>query len=281
MTFLIPLDGKPHSQQSVDLLQRVFDICNADVTLLHVLEEPQSFHYLSNATDSSSSGKKAKARMAMQALLDEVSGPLAGMGAKVDTLIESGSPAAVIKKVAASIRASVIISVRGKNPPKKVMRRGSITSELLRLPVEATSILARKPKTLSAKPIVSILLDGSTESHRLVCKVGPLIKHGVTLKVVATNPEDSPFLDRINGGKGDNLDYRLVLNELTEKGVPTELVKLDCSVFDWLASNGSIDLLLMARSREGVLNQNLLKTSAGEIYFNSSVSTGLYSDGLT
>lgn len=131
---LVPVDFSTDSLRAAEYAKNFAAPFGAQLVLLHVIEP---IYYASPADMYAASPNLAllieEQRKAAQAQLEQLAQKLSGQGAKVQTLLKSGSPAQVIADTAKRIKADLIVmATHGRTGLAHVLL-GSVAERVVRL----------------------------------------------------------------------------------------------------------------------------------------------------
>jgi universal stress protein A len=131
---LVPVDFSKDSLRAAEYAKNFAAPFGAQLVLLHVIEP---IYYASPADMYAASPNLAllieEQRKAAQAQLEQLAQKLSGQGAKVQTLLKSGSPAQVIADTAKRIKADLIVmATHGRTGLAHVLL-GSVAERVVRL----------------------------------------------------------------------------------------------------------------------------------------------------
>lgn len=292
MDILIPLDGKPHSQRSVDLACRLFDLSGRSVVLLHVIEAADPAMLLEDTTGVMEETFAVASRSAAEELLEAVAQPLKRAGANVIPEVLIGQPAAEIKSAALQKQVSVIVAAPGRHAPRDMLFKGPLSARLLEFDFSGTVVLARSLPEGKAGEKVVFVLDGSEESLGALKALVPFLSPDVPLLAVASHagylpPARQQVLFRASAAKeqprGSQMPAWQALQSASEWLAggrrAHETLMLETTVEEWLdlkTPTGDIALLALARRRADVLHRPLGGSEVEHIFLTSPCSTSLY-----
>lgn len=291
MDILIPLDGKPHSQRSVDLALELFELSGKSVLLFHVVEAAEPQVLLEDVTGKLEETYAITSKEAAQELLSKVSEPLLAAGANVIIQIAEGLPAAEIKSVVLKEQVPVIVAAPGKHSAQEMLLKGSITASLLNFQYEGTVMLARKEPPKESPGPIAFLLNGSQESSMAVKALVPLLSKSLPLLLVASEkvcgaPEPHEILLSRNAKQSEQHEHPANKTSDALRSITTWLSSMNrahrtelagTTFSDWLSvQEEQISLLVLARSRKDVVHRPIAGSEAERIFLTASCPTALY-----
>lgn len=143
---LVPVDFSTDSLRAAEYAKNFAAPFGAQLVLLHVIEP---IYYASPADMYAASPNLAllieEQRKAAQAQLEQLAQKLSGQGAKVQTLLKSGSPAQVIADTAKRIKADLIVmATHGRTGLAHVLL-GSVAERVVRL-ATCPVLTVRRPR---------------------------------------------------------------------------------------------------------------------------------------
>jgi universal stress protein A len=143
---LVPVDFSKDSLRAAEYAKNFAAPFGAQLVLLHVIEP---IYYASPADMYAASPNLAllieEQRKAAQAQLQQLAQKLSGQGAKVQTLLKSGSPAQVIADTAKRIKADLIVmATHGRTGLAHVLL-GSVAERVVRL-ATCPVLTVRRPR---------------------------------------------------------------------------------------------------------------------------------------
>jgi|DewCreStandDraft_1066081.scaffolds.fasta_scaffold00348_11 universal stress protein A len=143
---LVPVDFSKDSLRAAEYAKNFAAPFGAQLVLLHVIEP---IYYASPADMYAASPNLAllieEQRKAAQAQLEQLAQKLSGQGAKVQTLLKSGSPAQVIADTAKRIKADLIVmATHGRTGLAHVLL-GSVAERVVRL-ATCPVLTVRRPR---------------------------------------------------------------------------------------------------------------------------------------
>lgn len=294
MNILLPFDGKPHSQRAVDLAIKYFHLSKCTVTLLHVVDSPSPELVMSDKTGRIEETYPEATAAESQVLLEFLAKKFEEAGAKVEILIQQGSPGSQIRALAESTHVPVIVTTPGHHSAKEVMLDSTVTNQLLQVEHEVLLILAREIKSnqLSddSKPTCAFFLDGSEESIKCINLLAPLVAGKMEILCVASRlgwaePTNGNIF-RVGNRSNEEVPTKPpeevlreaaeVLNSLSVKF--NELI-IEESFEDSLAKleeHRSLGFLVSSRSREDVLHRPLKGAPCERLFTTVSCNSALY-----
>lgn len=273
MNLLVALDGKPHSQQIVDLVEQTIDLVDQKVTLLHILEEDRAEQ---DQTDKTRRELRTIATREAEKLLLFLSTPLADRGADVSTEVEYGPVQVLVKSKAEGDQADIIVCAPGTHSAKELLLKGSLTRELMRFNWEGTLISARKSKT-KLGPIVFIL-DGTKESYDCLQTNLPYLRKDSPLLLLASQIGYEAQHNRtwlsgsVTSSPEQVLDKASSILTKLERKHETKLT--DQSFEQWLAESEA-HLLFLSRTMSDTTHQAIANSPAEALFLNAHCSTAL------
>ena len=142
----VPVDFSTDSLRAAEYAKNFAAPFGAQLVLLHVIEP---IYYASPADMYAASPNLAllieEQRKAAQAQLEQLAQKLSGQGAKVQTLLKSGSPAQVIADTAKRIKADLIVmATHGRTGLAHVLL-GSVAERVVRL-ATCPVLTVRRPR---------------------------------------------------------------------------------------------------------------------------------------
>ncbi|MBI4534128.1 MAG: universal stress protein [Candidatus Melainabacteria bacterium] len=293
MDILIPLDGKPHSQLSVNLALRLLDLSNKRVILLHVTEKPDPAELLKDPTGQLEKVYSLASYEASEHLLSVIAQPLSQAGAKPVIKVEEGIPAQTIASVALSEQVGCIIAAPGHHKPQDLLLNGSITLKLLQCNFPGIFILARPLSFKKDKGKVVFVVDGTAEVEQAIKSLLPHLPATMPLVLVASDEGyKMPLLankflhdSRIEGGwpRQEHKNARLALEsasqQLEEAQRPYEKLLVKTTFDSWIGSyiqKHPVELLAFARSRHDVLHRSIGGSHIEKLFLKTTCSTALH-----
>jgi nucleotide-binding universal stress UspA family protein len=292
MDILIPLDGKPHSQRSVDLACRLFDLSGRIIVLVHVIEAADPAMLLEDTTGVMEETYAVASRSAAEKLLDTVAQPLRSAGANVILEVLAGQPAAEIKSAVLRKQVAVILAAPGRHAARDILFKGSLSAHLLEFDFTGTIVLARSLPEDKAGEKVVFVLDGSEEASHALKALVPFLAPSVPLLAVASDigyppPAREQVLSRAGGKNEQSTGSQMTASQalqsasewLTGRQRAHETRMLETTFQEWLDSEsgtGDIALLALARRRADVLHRPLGGSAAEHIFLTAPCSTSLY-----
>lgn len=244
MKILIPIDSRPHSQQSIDLVIRLLDLSKCQINLLSISET------------------------AHEKLLSHISKALVDAGAKVTISVQKGEPGAIIRAEAERTKADMVVTAPGKHSPRDIMLHGTITSQLLNFDWQGILVLARSRTHSGKKPgNVIFFLNGSSASAKDYLEspqfLAPIILPGVKLWAVTTD--------------------HLTKNTFRKSRKEFQMVHSDKPMEEWLSAfskENPVDLIVLTRTRKDLLNRPLIKSPTDKMFLRSHCSSALFTHRL-
>jgi len=293
MNFLLPLDARPHSQRSLDLLVRMFSLTGQRVLLLHVLEEPDPSLLLSDTTGSLEKTYALASEASARDLLEMLSKTLSEAGAEVVIRVENGLPAGVIKSLVSAEQADMVVTSPGQHSPQDRMLSGTISSQLLRLDQPVTLVLARPIQPVESKAPAVFVLDGTEESVAALNRLAPAMNSSVPLVLLASTagyrvehaqtylpPPEGASQQAPAQSRLETASRWLKEIELTHSCILT-----DKTIDEWLSDSTAMSapgLITLARSRKDIIHRPLTGAHVEHLFLNAVSSSALYcaSSGL-
>lgn len=155
MAFVIPIDGRPHSQRAIDLALSVFDVNGHDVRLVHAIEEASGKLLLSDRTGSLESRLSEASLDCSDTLLARLAEPLVDAGGRVGIHIAPGSPQSVIKGLMTTLPGPVVIAAPERHSPQELLFGASVTAGLADFDCDFTLVAARKQAGADGEIVVA------------------------------------------------------------------------------------------------------------------------------
>lgn len=293
MDILIPLDGKPHSQLSVNLALGLLELSDKRVILLHVIEKPDPAELLKDVTGQLETMYTLASEEAAEHLLSIVAQPLLKAGARTVIRVEEGVPAQTIASVALAEQAGLIIAAPGHHKPQDLLINGSITLKLLQSKFHGTLILARTVSVKEDKGKVVFVVDGTAEVEQAINNLLPLLPNTMPLVLVASDegykiPSDAiKFLNdsRMEGGwprqehKSASDALESASKQLEDANRCYEKLVLKSTFDKWIASypqRHHVTLIVFARSRHDVLHRSIGGSHIEKLFLKARCSAALH-----
>jgi hypothetical protein len=283
MNLLIALDGKPHSQQMVDLVQQTIDLVDKQILLLHVLEEDEAEE---DQPEKARQESRKLATKEVEKLLQLLAEPLIKAGAEVSTQAEYGPVSALVKATAEAKKANVIVCAPGKHTPQELLLKGSLTRDLMRFTWEGTLISARKK--LPKQGQIVFLLDGTQESYDSLKINLPLLNRKFPLLLLASRigfeaPVSRTWSSLSSSSPGSsNGDTESTLIEagkiLSAQERLYETSVIDTSFETWMADSKDKQepaLLFITRTLADTTHQAITNSPSEAMFLNAPCSTAL------
>ncbi len=258
MHYLIPVDGKPHSQESIALALRVFELAGNEVTLVHVVatQEP------TNATSATEPAPYESALLQAERLLELIAQPLTLLGCTVHKKVLQGLTSDSIAAAARSNSHSVTIVCPGPHSTQDLLLNGSVTAQLSQSHFPGTLVRAREINNAAAELWAVFLLDNSADAF-MIRTLAPALSKRLKILVVIPDPTAMVFAapgsptsseekllhsERIKGAK------EAADSEFARLGLPYEHLVLTTRFKDWLISflrSNDVALLLIPQAKDG------------------------------
>lgn len=287
MKILVPLDGRPHSQFSVDLLRNTFELDSTQVTLLHVVENVSARDALRDSSGRLESLSREEGLESAKELMDIIDDQLQATGAKVEEVISVGEVFGEIKSAFAVGRYDLGILSPKRRTAKQLFLEGSVSNSLLDLGFSCSLILSRKESRSKDGQVKVVFCYGGTSESLLCLNVLTSSTGGLKkdLKIVLVIPFDAVH----NLAYEAAMDKSLLLDSqafsqeaialLNERGYEYELVQIEQSFESWLDNyleSNQVSLCCFTRSKLEVLHRPIKGARSELLFKHCPVSSFVY-----
>jgi nucleotide-binding universal stress UspA family protein len=287
MDILLPVDGRPHSQRSIELALQILELKNAFVTLLYAVQDAPPDMLLRDRSGLLEERYIKAEEDSALVLLKNLVPTIQKAGPNVQTLMEHGKPIPVIKSMAEKLNDPVIIVAPGNHSAKEKLLDTSVTRSLMNQSISQTLIAARAVNSKRQAPYVVFLADGSDECISAARTIVPLLRPDTNIMIVASHKgywsteRPAGFGHPVNDGRYLSAQVSLgsVAEAIREAGRKYEQLIIDDTFDDWLQAtmkDRNIALVVFTRTRADIIHRPIGGAHVESLFLDVPFSAALH-----
>jgi hypothetical protein len=287
MEILLPVDGRPHSQRSIELVLKVLNVNDVFVTLVHAVEQAPPGMLLQDRSGKLEATYLEAEEDTALVLLKYLVESLDKANAKVQTIVEHGKAISIIVSTAEKLIEPIILVAPGAHSAKEKLLDTSVTRALLKRSARQTIVAARRITHSTGAPYVVLVADGSDECVAAAKTIVPLLSPRMNLIILASRKGYDNTVSPIgfgqftNGGRYLSAEVSLgtMAETLRAMGRKYEHVIAEVTFDQWLAdemSSREIALVVLSRTRADMIHRPIGGAHVESLFLNLPLSTALY-----
>ncbi len=289
-TLLIYVDGHPHSQHSIELACRLFDLTSCHIILLHAIQQAEPSRLLKDKSGHMEEEHLIIDSNSARDLLQVLAQQLSTAGAHVEIEVKESLAASMLLSMAERHQQPIIMLPATQLSARDLFLRSSIISNILRSNFQGMLIQSRVPPSDSNASQIVFFLDESQESIDGLKYLAPAFSNLVPLLIVSSEVGfqqvySQPAYESIlkHWQSGHNMSSELQLETvrafLTDLQKHHEQLIIKSTYERWLKNflkEKSVSLLVQARSIADLQHRSLKGPRSEHIFLNTQCSTALY-----